>query len=199
MARRPVAEVARSRAKTLDEAAALSSKIGLEALSIGVLADRLEMSKSGLAGRFGSKEQLQLATLEHAADVFRETVYEPAANEPHGLRRLRAICESWIDYLGDCPFPGGCFLTTASVEFDAREGVVRDRVRQVMARWIAVLEREAAVAISAGELSSDRDAADIAFTLNALAVGTNCEFQLHGDPRTLERARRMMAGVLAPD
>lgn len=170
--------------------------LGLEGLSIGGLADELEMSKSGLAGRFGSKEQLQLATLDHAVEVFRATVYEPAAAEPPGLRRLRAICDAWIDYLGDCPFPGGCFLTTASVEFDSREGEVKDRVKQVMARWLAVLEHEAAIAVDAGDLPGERDPADIAFTLNALAVGTNCDFQLHRDPRTLERARRMMAAAL---
>jgi AcrR family transcriptional regulator len=196
MARRPVAEVARARTETLDEAASLASEIGLEGLTIGVLAEKLELSKSGLAGRFGSKEQLQLATLAHAVEVFRRVVYDPAAAEPRGLRRLNAICDAWIDYLGDCPFPGGCFLTTVSVEFDAREGVVRDSVKDVMSRWLAVLEREAANAVAAGELSSDRDPADVAFTLNALAVGTNCDFQLHRDRRTLERARRMMASVL---
>ncbi len=197
MARRPAAEVARSRLKTLDEATSLASEIGLEGLSIGLLADKLEMSKSGLAGRFGSKEQLQLATLERAVEVFRETVYEPAADEAPGLRRLSALCDAWIDYLGDCPFPGGCFLTTASVEFDSREGVVKDRVKEVMARWLGVLEHEAAVAVDAGELPADFDPADVAFTLNALAVGTNCDFQLHRDPRALERARRMMATVLS--
>jgi AcrR family transcriptional regulator len=196
MARRPVAEVARARTETLDEAASLASEIGLEGLTIGVLAEKLELSKSGLAGRFGSKEQLQLATLAHAVEVFRRVVYDPAAAEPRGLRRLNAICDAWIDYLGDCPFPGGCFLTTVSVEFDAREGVVRDSVKDVMSRWLAVLEREAANAVAAGELSSDRDPADVAFTLNALAVGTNCDFQLHRDRRTLERARRTMASVL---
>ncbi len=198
MARRPAAEVAKSRAHSLDQAVALASLVGLEGLSIGVLADRLEMSKSGMAGRFGSKEQLQLATLEQAAEVFRQTVYEPAAGAPPGLRRLRAICECWLAYLADCPFPGGCFLTTASVEFDAREGPVKERVKQLMARWLGVLEHEAARAIDGGELPPDRDPGDIAFTLNALAVGTNCDYQLHHDRRALEQARRMMDAVLAP-
>jgi AcrR family transcriptional regulator len=175
----------------------LASLIGLEGLSIGALADQLQISKSGLAGRFGSKEQLQLATLDHAANVFRQTVYEPAASAPPGLPRLRAICEAWIDYLGDCPFPGGCFLTTVSVEFDARSGPVRERVKELMTRWLGVLEHEAEIAIASGELGPDRDAADIAFTLNALAVGTNCDFQLHRDRRALERARRTMSAVLA--
>jgi len=175
----------------------VASVAGLEGLTIGRLAERLGMSKSGLAGRFGSKEQLQLATLDLAVDMFRATVYEPAAGEPAGLARLSAICDRWIGYLGEPCFPGGCFLTTASVEFDAREGPVHDAVERAMNRWLRVLEAEAATAVAAGELASDTDPAEVAFTINALAVGTNCDYQLRGDARALERGRRAMAGVLA--
>jgi AcrR family transcriptional regulator len=197
MARRSATDVAGSRAETVTAAVALASVIGLEGLTIGRLAETLEMSKSGLVGRFGSKQQLQLAVLEQAADMFRQAVYDPAATQPTGVRRLNAICDAWIDYLGRPPFPGGCFLTTASVEFDARSGPVNDAVRHIMRQWLRVLEREARCAIEAGELPTDRDATDVAFTLNALAVGANCEYQLHHDPHTLERARRAMTVVLA--
>jgi AcrR family transcriptional regulator len=152
------------------------------------LATTVEMSKSGLVGRFGSKQQLQLAVLEQAADMFRRAVYDPAATQTTGMRRLNAICDAWIDYLGHPPFPGGCFLTTASVEFDPRSGPVNGAVRRIMRQWLRVLEREARSAIEAGELPADSDATDVAFTLNALAVGANCEYQLHQDPHTLERA-----------
>jgi AcrR family transcriptional regulator len=198
MPRRSAPEVADSRARTLAAAVDLASVIGLEGLTIGRLADELEMSKSGLVGRFGSKEQLQLATLELAADMFRRIVYVPATKQPHGLPRLRAICDAWIKYLRRPPFPGGCFLTTAMVEFDARPGSVNDAVRRVMREWLAMLEREAATAIANGELSRSPDPKDIAFTLNALAVGANCHRQLHRDPRALARARRAMAAVLGP-
>ncbi len=197
MARRSATDVAGSRAETVTAAVSLASVIGLEGLTIGRLAEGLEMSKSGLVGRFGSKQQLQLAVLEQAADTFRQAVYEPAATQPPGLRRLNAICDTWIAYLGDPPFPGGCFLTTASVEFDARAGPVNDAVRGIMRRWLRVLEREARTAIDSGELPKETNAADVAFTLNALAVGANCEYQLHHDRRTLERARRAMTAVLA--
>jgi AcrR family transcriptional regulator len=196
MPRRTASEVAGSRAETIDAAVALASVVGLEGVTIGGLAERLEMSKSGLVGRFGSKQELQLAVLEQAAEVFRRVVYDPAAEAPPGLGRLRAICETWIRYLGDPPFPGGCFLTTASVEFDARPGPVNDAVRRTMRRWLRVLEREAAIAVDAGELPADADPRQLAFTLNALAVGANCEFQLHRDPATLTRVRRAMAAVL---
>src|SRR5437660_6669407 len=132
MARRSATQVAGSRAQTLDAAVELASVVGLEGLTIGGLAEQLEMSKSGLVGRFGSKEQLQLAALELAREVFRDVVYAPAAAAPAGLRRLNAICDAWIDYLADPPFPGGCFLTTAMVEFDNRPGPVQDAVRNVM-------------------------------------------------------------------
>jgi AcrR family transcriptional regulator len=196
MARRSAADVAGSRAQTLAAAVQLASVVGLDGLTIGGLADRLGMSKSGLIGRFGSKEQLQLATLDQAVDIFRRTVYEPASAAPAGLARLNAICDAWVAYLSRPPFPGGCFLTTAMVEFDARPGPVNDAVRKVMRRWLAVLEREASTAIEAGELPAASDPKDLAFTLNALAVGANCDYQLNRDRGSLQRVRRAMAAVL---
>jgi AcrR family transcriptional regulator len=198
MPRRSATQVAGSRAQTLDAAVQLASVVGLDGLTIGRLAEQLEMSKSGLVGRFGSKEQLQLASLDLAVDIFRGAVYEPAAAQPPGLTRLNAICDAWIAYLRDPPFRGGCFLTTASVEFDARPGPVNEAVRAVMNRWLRVLEREARAAIKNGELAAGIDVKDIAFTINAIAVGANCHHQLHRDPRALQRARRAMARVLDP-
>jgi AcrR family transcriptional regulator len=196
MPRRSAKAVAGSRAQTLAVAVQLASVVGLEGLTIGRLADRLGMSKSGLVGRFGSKEQLQLATLDQAADIFRRTVYEPASAAPPGLARLNAICDAWVAYLGCPPFRGGCFLTTAMVEFDARPGPINDAVKKVMGRWLALLEREASTAIDNGELPVDTDPKDVAFTINALAVGANCDFQLNGNPGSLQRVRRAMATVL---
>jgi AcrR family transcriptional regulator len=196
MPRRSADQVAGSRSATLDAAVALASIVGLEGLTIGRLAEQLKMSKSGLVGRFGSKEELQLAALALAADIFRDVVYAPAAAEPAGLKRLSGICDAWIAYLGDCPFPGGCFMTTASVEFDARPGPVNDAVREAMNRWLRVLEHQAKVALDNGELRRDADPRDIAFTINALAVGANCDYQLHRDRRSLARARRAMASTL---
>ncbi|HEX6391152.1 MAG TPA: TetR family transcriptional regulator [Solirubrobacteraceae bacterium] len=194
MPRRSAEDVARSRATTIEGAVAVASRVGLEGLTIGRLAESLGMSKSGLAGRFASKLELQLAALEEAAAIFRRHVYDPALAAPAGRPRLEAICDAWIAYLGDCPFPGGCFLTTASVEFDARPGPVQDAVRRDMRRWVGVLEHEAATAVQQGEL--DADPADLAFAINALAVGANCDYQLHGDRRSLQRARRAMAALM---
>ena len=197
MPRRTATAVAASRAETLRAAVELASVVGLEGITIGGLAAALGMSKSGLVGRFGSKEELQLAALEEATTMFRRAVYDPAAEEPAGLRRLNAICDAWIDYLREPPFPGGCFLTSASVEFDGRPGRVNDAVKRFVERWLAVLEHEARAGLEAGELPASSDPGELAFTINALAVGANCDFQLRGDPRSLERARRAMAAAIA--
>jgi AcrR family transcriptional regulator len=196
MPRRSASQVHADRARTLRAAVDIASVVGLEGLTIGRLAETLGMSKSGLVGRFGSKEQLQLATLDLAVDIFRAAVYEPAATAPAGRARLLAICEHWIDYLGEPCLPGGCFLTTAAIEFDAREGAVHDAVKRALRRWLRVLQVEAAAAVSAGELPRESDPAEVAFTLNALAVGTNCDYQLHRDARALQRGRRAMGAVL---
>ena len=109
---------------------------------------------------------------------------------------MNAICDAWVAYLGRPPFPGGCFLTTAMVEFDARPGPVNDAVKKVMRRWLALLEREASTAIDNGELPCETDPKDVAFTINALAVGANCDFQLNRNRSSLQRVRRAMAAVL---
>ena len=196
MPRRSAAHVQASREQTAAAAAQLASTVGLEGISIGLLSQALGMSKSGLVGRFGSKEQLQLAALESAGETFRRCVYDPAAAAPAGRTRLEAICDAWCEYLAHCPFPGGCFLTTVSVEFDARPGPVREAVRRTMRQWVGVLVREARVAAAQGELGATADPRDVGFAINALAVGANCDYQLHGDAQALERARRAMARVL---
>ncbi len=198
MPRRSASQVDADRTLTLHAAVDIASVVGLEGLSIGALAGTLGMSKSGLVGRFGNKQQLQLATLELAVEMFLAAVHEPAAGELAGRARLMAICNGWISYLGEPCLPGGCLLTTASVEFDGREGVVHDAVKLALRRWQRVLAAEAATAVTAGELASDTDPVDVAFTLNALAVGTNCEYQLNRDRRALDRGRRAMAAALAP-
>ena len=154
------------------------------------------MSKSGLIGHFGNKEKLQLAVFHASVRIFLREVWRPAMRERPGRARLVALADAWIDYLGRGVLPGGCLMTTASVEFDNRAGSVRAAVEGAMKEWLDMLEREAATARAAGELPADTDPADVAFELNALAMGANCSFQLHGDRQVLERARRAMGRVL---
>lgn len=197
MPRNSVAGARRTREAILAEAVDLASVEGLEGLTIGRLASALEMSKAGVIGHFGTKEQLQLATLEAAVATFTREVWEPAAQAEPGLPRLRAICAAWVAYLEGGVFPGGCFITTAATEFDAREpGPVRDAIAAAQGRWLGVLAAEAKVAVKAGELDAARDPRDVAFELNAVAVGLNQAIQLFRDRQAPARARRAMARVL---
>jgi AcrR family transcriptional regulator len=196
MPRRSATAVAETRAAVLESAVDRASIEGLEGLTLGALAGQVEMRKSSLFSLFGSKQDLQLATLEAAAHQFTEEVWGPVADEQPGLPRLLALCDSWLDYHRREVMPGGCFLTTATIEYDARPGPLRDEVARTMKRWLRVLEREAATAIESGELPDDAEAADIAFQLNSLAAGASYGFQLWRDPAVFGRARRSMRRVL---
>jgi AcrR family transcriptional regulator len=196
MPRRPEAAVAETRAEVTRAAVDRASVNGLEGLTIGGLATEVEMRKSSVFSLFGSKEELQLAALEAAIEQFREEVWGLVADEHPGLPRLLALCESWLSYHEREVMPGGCFLTTATIEYDARPGPLRDAVAATMRQWLATLEREAVRAIEAGELPADTDPADLAFELNALAAAASYGFQLSRDRSVFDRARRSMRRVL---
>ena len=196
MPRRSQAAVAETRAAVTCAAMERASVQGLEGLTIGGLAGETEMRKSSVFSLFGSKEELQRAALDAAAAQFTDEVWRAVADEEPGVTRLLALCDSWLDYHRREVMPGGCFLTTATVEYDARPGPLRDATAETMRRWVDVLERETAVAIEAGELAADTDPADIAFELNALAAAASYGFQLWREPQIFERARRSMQRVL---
>jgi AcrR family transcriptional regulator len=179
----------RTREAILERAVDLASTDGLEGLTIGRLASDLDLSKSGLFGHFGSKEELQLATIEQAARRFIAQVVEPAYRDPEGPGRLRALCERYLDHLEGGVFPGGCFWAAASAEFDGRPGPVRDAVSGASAAWLGELERQARAA------GAD-DPAQLAFELQSLAQGANFSFQLFGDREAFARARKAMARLL---
>lgn len=174
----------------------LASREGLEAVTIGRLADRLEMSKAGVIGPFGSKEELQLATFEAAAGLFRRDVWEPSEGSEPGLRRLEAICEAWLDHLSGDTFPGGCFLTQTAAEFDGRPGRVRTAIKETSRLWEKVLASEAKAAIEQGDLPKGTDPAQVAFELDAIAQGVNQAIQLRGEKDAANRGRRAMRRVL---
>jgi AcrR family transcriptional regulator len=197
MARRSQAAVAETRAAVTQAAVDRASIEGLEGLTIGRLADQVAMRKSSVFSLFGSKQGLQLAALESAIDHFTEQVWGPVADLPPGRERLLALCDCWLDYHRRELMPGGCFLTTATIEYDARPGAMRDAVARTMKRWLGALEREAEAAIEAGELPSDADPADIAFELNALAAAASYGYQLNRDPEVFDRAQRSMHRALS--
>ncbi|MGO9248138.1 MAG: TetR family transcriptional regulator C-terminal domain-containing protein [Solirubrobacteraceae bacterium] len=179
----------RSRAAVLERAVQTASREGLEGLTIGELAAELDVHKSSVFALFGSKEELQLATLAAARAILIEQVIAPALASEEGLARLTAIGQAWCDYLASDVFAGGCFLSAASTEMDGRPGPVRDAVAAVMREWIAVLVANIEAAIAAGELRADVDPAAMAFRLNALGMAANWQRQLLDDPSGIEHAR----------
>jgi AcrR family transcriptional regulator len=190
--------VAETRSEVTQAAVERASVEGLEGLTIGRLADEARMRKSSVFSLFGSKQELQLAALEGAVEHFTAEVWGPVAGERPGLPRLLALCDRWLAYHERGAMPGGCFLTTATVEYDARPGPLRDAVARTMQRWFGVLEREVATAIEAGDLPADTNERDIAFQLNALAAAASYGFQLSRDPEVFAVARRSMRTALAP-
>lgn len=195
--RRSVAAVTDTRAAVVHHAVRRASVEGLEGLTIGHLAADAGMSKSGLHGLFGTKERLQLATLEAGIEVFWREVYEPVRGEPAGRTRLLALCDRWLDFHRRRVLPGGCFMTTAMVEYDARPGVVRSAVAEAQRAWLGLLARHVDIAVEQGELPAGTEAADTAFALNALAAAASTHFHLFKDPDELARARRLMGILLA--
>ena len=179
-----------TRTGILDRAVNLASLEGLEGLTIGRLADDLSMSKSGLFAHFGSKEELQLATVEAARNRFVDEVVRPALAAPRGYPRLMAICRAWLDYVQREVFPGGCFFAAASFEFDGRPGPVRDAIAVAMDAWLETLEKAIRLAKEEGHLDPKVDPAQLAFELNALFFGANFAWNLRHDRKAFSRAER---------
>jgi AcrR family transcriptional regulator len=180
----------RTRQAILDTAAALATEEGLEPLSIGRLAEATGMSKSGLFAHFGSKEELQLATVEHAAELFVREVIAPAREAPRGLPRVWALCENMVDYAQRQVFPGGCFFAAAAFEFNRRPGPVRDRIEHMLGTWLSYLEHAVEQAQQTGEIVQAPSAKELAFELDAFAQAANAKYQLFRDDSVFADARR---------
>jgi len=180
----------RTRQSILDRAVDLASLEGLQGLTIGRLAEELGMSKSGLFAHFGSKEDLQIATIEAASQRYITEIFTEALRQPRGYPRLKAICEAWLSYIRRSVFPGGCFFAAASFEFDSRPGPVRDRVRLMMDDWMHALERSIQMAKDEGHLKDDVDPPQLAFELNSMFFGANFAFYLRDDREAIARAER---------
>lgn len=178
----------RTRHDILERAVDIASVEGLQGLTIGRLADELEMSKSGLFAHFGSKEELQLATVDAARQRFVDEMFRPALKAARGYPRLLAICRSWLDYIKRGVFPGGCFFAAASFEFDGRPGPVRDAVVSAMDIWLDALEQAIRMAKDEGHLDRNVDVKQLAFEINAIFFGANFSYLMRDDKRALGRA-----------
>lgn len=198
--RRTRAPGERSRARVAEQAAKLATVEGIDGISIGRLADATGIAKSSVYALFGSKEELQLATINAARDSFMIEVVAPAlqAAEP-GRQRLFALCEGFLSYVERRVFPGGCFFVSAAAEVGGRPGRVHDEVARIQEQWRDLLVGEAAAAVDRGELPADTDPKQLAFELGVILAGTNLVSVLHDDLAVIGRARSAIESRVMPD
>ncbi|MFE5161565.1 TetR/AcrR family transcriptional regulator [Streptomyces sp. NPDC056697] len=194
--RRSAAEAQATRGRILGRAAEIASEEGLDGITIGRLAEELEMSKSGVHKHFGTKETLQISTLDKAFVDFWHRVVEPALAQPPGLRRLRAVCANSVGYLEVPLLPGGCLMTAALSEYDGRPGRVRDAVAEVWSRWRERLRADLAAAVESGELPAGFDIDQALFEIVAAGLALNAAMQLQHDRAAAGRARRAIERAL---
>jgi AcrR family transcriptional regulator len=189
----------RTRSSILQEAVQIASAEGLEGLSMGRLAGALGVSKSGLFAHFGSKTELQVATVRAAREMFMDEVIA-AARAGGGIDEVLSLTDAWLGYMEREVFRGGCFFVAAASEFDGRPGPVRDEVTALVSEWLMALEAAIQDAQEAGHLDLALDAQQLAFELHSLGMGANWAFQLYHDKAAFDRARaairsRLLAGA----
>jgi len=181
---------ARTRQAILKHAARLASAEGLESVSLQRLASDLGISKSGLFAHFGSKEELQLATVEAAAQIFTREVLVPGLKPPRGVGRIQALCDAFLSYVDRDVFPGGCFFQAAGAEFDSKPGAVRDAILERKRYWEDSLVRAVREAREAGKVQRGVDPEQLGWELHCLLAGANDRHLQTPEPKALERARR---------
>ena len=190
--RKQRADGERTREAILREAVSLATVDGLEGLSIGDLAGALDMSKSGVYAHFGSKQELQLATVDAAGRIFQAEVIEPALAAAPGVAQLVKVCDGFFDYLLRRTFPGGCFFAGAVLEMGTRPGPVKEQVAAFQARLTALIRQFVVSAIEQRELPADEDPDALTFELNGILLAANSTFVLREDPATLDMARSVV-------
>jgi AcrR family transcriptional regulator len=185
-----------TRAAILDAALNLASHMGLEGLSIGALAEVMQMSKSGVFAHFGSREELQISVVREYHQRFEDEVFYPAIGEARGLPRLEALFENWVRRVA-VEVDSGCIYISGAVEFDDRPGPVRDALALMVRSWHAALERAIRLAIEQGHLQPDTDAAQLLFEIHGLILALHHDARFLRHPGTLDRARRGFARLIA--
>jgi AcrR family transcriptional regulator len=185
-----------TRREILERAAGLASQVGLEGLTIGRLADELELSKSGLFAHFHSKEALQVETLRFAAELFVDRVVRPALKAPRGEPRVRALFERWLEWAKANPLPGGCVFVAAACEMDDREGPAREELVRQQRDWLELIASVARTAIREGVFRADADPEQFAYELHGVKLAYHHASRLLRDPAAEARARRAFDALL---
>ena len=178
-----------TRAAILDVALELSSRDGLEGLTIGLLADRMNMSKSGVFAHFGSREDLQLEVIKLYHHRFEQEVFFPSVREPRGVARLESMFDRWLKRV-TVEIASGCIYISGAVEYDDRPGPIREELVSMVQAWQGALQRSARQAIDAGDLRADTDAEQLVFEMYGLILALHHDARFLRMPGAVERARR---------
>ena len=194
--RKPRADGIQTRQAILNAAASLATTRGLEGLSIGDLAAHLGMSKSGLYAHFKSKEELELATIDTATEIFENDVMHKVPESPGGLARVFALNEAFLQHLARRVFPGGCFFATVAAQLAPHPGRTRDRVMQLQIRWAALFVAALTQARDAGEISRNADIYQLTFEITAMMFRANFAWIVTEDLSVLDQARIGVNNVL---
>jgi len=179
-----------TRERILDRALSMATRDGLSGLSIGVLADELGMSKSGLFAHFGSKEDLQIEVLRLAAQRFEDFVWRPALKATRGEPRLRKVFERWMLWVNEPSSPGGCIFVAAAAELDDKEGRPRAFLVSEQKKLCAAIAKAARLSVEAGHFRSDLDCDQFAFDAYGVVLSYNFQRRLMRDPKAEARSRR---------
>ncbi len=190
--RKPRADGERTREAIVREAVSLATVDGLEGLSIGNLAGALDMSKSGIYAHFGSKQDLQLATVDEAARIFEAEVIRPALAAAPGLAQLVALCDAFFDHLMRRTFPGGCFFAGAVLEMGTRPGPVKEQIAEFQGGFSALIREFIVTALEQHELPADEDPDELTFEVNGIILAANASFVLRDDPAILGTAKNIV-------
>jgi len=185
-----------TRETILDTALAEASTFGLDGISIGGLAKKVELSKSGLFAHFDSKEDLQLQVLRTATERFVESVLAPALTEPRGEPRVRALFDNWLVWSRSSFLPGGCVFIATANELDDRPGTLRDYLVQSQRDWLDALATAARIAVAEGHFRPDLDLRQFAYDFYSVILAYHHFGRLLRDPQTEERCRTAFEGLL---
>ncbi len=186
---KPLPKGQQTRAAILDAALGLASHMGLEGLSIGALAELMQMSKSGVFAHFGSREDLQISVIREYHARFEAEVFQPAMNEARGLPRLAGLFERWVRRVS-VELDSGCIYISGAVEFDDRPGPVRDALAGMVRTWHSALERAIRQAVEEGQLREDTDAGQMLFEIHGLILALHHDARFLRQPNVLDRARK---------
>ena len=177
-----------TRALILEAAVQQASEGGFESITIGTLAERTKLSKSGLFAHFGSRQELQIAAMDEAGRRFTEAVFLPALKAPRGLRRLRALFEGWVRWPEMAQLSGSCPLYAAAAEYDDKPGSMRDAVVERQTLLARELAKSVRMAIETGELDAQADPEQIAFEMIGIVLAMYQSQRLMGDGKAASRA-----------